>query len=412
MNSSQIGVGIDISAYKLDVAILNDTELLQTFCIAKNSAGFLKLLNTLDSLPATPHIVFEATGVYSVSVATFFNQNGYDFDCINPLMARQLNARLRQNKTDRVDAIKLAEIATSRNYAVTSIKTDVYENLKVYDQWYENDNKDIVSAKNRVHRALQQVFPFIKFPVNNELPLYYELFHEFPHAALVRDLTTEQITAQLYDALHDAHPLTHWTKYAKILQQTAAESVPGLSRNSPEVMRLRQLTQRVLELMADKDSLVTQMTQLAEPLPEYRLYCSIPGISAISACQLMAEIGDIRRFQRASQVNAYVGIDLRHYESGKFVGTDTISKRGNAIARKVLYRIVQQIYRTCQNSNHFCHIADYYQKKKQSFARKTAEKMTKKFTIACIHRLIRTLIGLVKHGEMYDYNKAIMRSNI
>ena len=41
------------------------------------------------------------------------------------------------------------------------------------------------------------------------------------------------------------------------------------------------------------------------------------------------------RFQSTDQINAFTGIDLRHYESGNFLAKEHITKRGNPYARKI-----------------------------------------------------------------------------
>ena len=85
------------------------------------------------------------------------------------------------------------------------------------------------------------------------------------------------------------------------------------------------------------------MVTIAKELPEFRNLISIPGFGENTVVTLIAEFGDIRRFKSSNAMNAFVGIDFRHYESGKFVAKDTISKRGNAIARKILYKAVFEL---------------------------------------------------------------------
>ena len=50
-----------------------------------------------------------------------------------------------------------------------------------------------------------------------------------------------------------------------------------------------------------------------------RFVLSISGITETTATSIIGELGDIRRFQSANQINAFIGIDLRHYESGNFL---------------------------------------------------------------------------------------------
>ena len=76
---------------------------------------------------------------------------------------------------------------------------------------------------------------------------------------------------------------------------------------------------------------------MAQPLPEYEILLSIPGRAETTATSIIGELGDIRRFHSANQINAFIGIDLRHYESGDFLAKEHITKRGNPYARKILH---------------------------------------------------------------------------
>ena len=69
------------------------------------------------------------------------------------------------------------------------------------------------------------------------------------------------------------------------------------------------------------------MIELAKPLPEYEILLSIPGIAETTATSIIGELGDIRRFQSPNQINAFIGIDLRHYESGNFLAQEHITKQ-------------------------------------------------------------------------------------
>ena len=60
------------------------------------------------------------------------------------------------------------------------------------------------------------------------------------------------------------------------------------------------------------------MVALAQPVPEYDILQSSSDIAETTATSIIGELGDIRRFQSTNQINAFIGIDLRHYESGKF----------------------------------------------------------------------------------------------
>ena len=86
------------------------------------------------------------------------------------------------------------------------------------------------------------------------------------------------------------------------------------------------------------------MVALAQPLPEYDILRSIPGIAETTATSIIGELGDIRRFQSTNQINAFIGFDLRHYEYGNFLAKEHITKRGNPYARKILFKCIHNSF--------------------------------------------------------------------
>ncbi|GMM20623.1 hypothetical protein LAYK6_18380 [Lactobacillus amylovorus subsp. amylovorus] len=93
-------------------------------------------------------------------------------------------------------------------------------------------------------------------------------------------------------------------------------------------------------------------------------------------------------------------IDPGRSQSGDKDSRLGITKHGNHIARKILYRVITQMETV--RATQPCHITDYYDKKKQS----SHSPGYKKIAIASVHKLIRTLFALIKHNQLYDYNIA------
>jgi len=63
---------------------------------------------------------------------------------------------------------------------------------------------------------------------------------------------------------------------------------------------------------------------------------ALRGIDAISAIGLVAEIGDINRFAHPRQLMAYLGLVPSEYSSGERIMRGSITKTGNAHARRLL----------------------------------------------------------------------------
>ena len=154
-----------------------------------------------------------------------------------------------------------------------------------------------------------------------------------------------------------------------------------------ELLRISEYRQGVLE----------EMVTLAQPLPEYEILLSIPGIAETTATSIIGEFGDIRRFHSVNQINAFIGIDLRYYESGDFLAKEHIIKRGNPYARNILFKCIHNIASASYTNP--CHIADFYEKLK----RHSRVISTKPHTIVSIHSLIRTMYYLITHNKLNDY---------
>ena len=70
------------------------------------------------------------------------------------------------------------------------------------------------------------------------------------------------------------------------------------------------------------------MDEIASNLPEFKVVSSMTGVGRKTRSRLIAEIGDIRRFDSANSLIAYAGIDTPPYQSGNFYATERhITKR-------------------------------------------------------------------------------------
>ena len=120
-----IYIGIDISKYKHDCFICNDTgevivENLSFENTKKGFQQFLDLLKTYDN--SNVHIGLEATGHYGLNLKLFLEKNNYSFMEFNPLLVKEFkkSLTLRRPKTDKVDAIVICQKLMSVPYKPNS----------------------------------------------------------------------------------------------------------------------------------------------------------------------------------------------------------------------------------------------------------------------------------------------------
>ena len=389
--------GIDVSKASSEVAILVNGEKVHGYTMPNDAIGFNRLLGDLATVNS-PEIIFEATGVYSRRLQAFLEINGYAYTRLNPLEAKKQLDSLRVRKTDQIDAEKLASSQFILNRKPTYVQEEVYQNLRDLSRFYQNLTEDIVRNKNRLHKVLQVAFPEIENLLSSPTgEQYWSLVTIFQTKHWVLELSEVELKETIRQSTSKRISENRVERLAEKLVELAKQSYPALSKTSPMIEEVKYHAQELLRLTNPRDQVLAQMIELAEPLPEYEILLSIPGIAETTATSIIGELGDIRRFQSANQINAFIGIDLRHYESGNFIAKEHITKRGNPYARKILFKCIHNIASASHTNP--CHIADFYKKRK----RQSQTTSTKPHTIASIHRLIRTMYYLIMHNKLYDY---------
>lgn len=389
--------GIDVSKASSEVAIVINGEKIHGYTMPNDAIGFTRLLDDFKTVQK-PEIIFEATGVYSRRLQAFLEENGYTYTRLNPLEAKKQLDSLRVRKTDKIDAETLAISQFVLNRKPTYIQEEVYQELRDLSRFYQNLTEDIVRTKNRLHKVLQVTFPemenILSTPTREQ---YWNLVMTFPYKDFVLELSKDELLEGIRQSTSKRISDKRVAYLAQKLAALANQSYCAVKKNSPILEEVRYYAKELLRLSEQRQAVLEQMVELAQPLPEYEILLSIPGIAETTATSMIGELGDIRRFQSANQINAFIGIDLRHYESGNFLAKEHITKRGNPYARKILFKCIHNI--AAASHTNPCHIEDFYEKRK----RQSQTTSTKPHTIASIHRLIRTMYYLITHSKLYDY---------
>lgn len=132
---------------------------------------------------------------------------------------------------------------------------------------------------------------------------------------------------------------------AKVGEQPKVTDVFGregrswLGRLRPDAQKRYELDGylRVLDCLQEQIDDVTQLIrQEAGRDPQAQLLMTIPGVAAITALTVLAEIGDVRRFPDACHLVSYAGFAPRVRSSGGKTNRGHITKQGPSALRWVL----------------------------------------------------------------------------
>ncbi|MFR0612734.1 IS110 family transposase [Limosilactobacillus balticus] len=389
---------LDVSMGKSYCVWYRGKHCLKEFSLVHSKAGFNALRDMIKKAQK-PIIYFEATGIYSRVIEHFCETNGLRFCRLNPLELHLKSESLRRVKTDQKDAHRIALTVQENTFRLTVPWKKDYLQLHELSRFYNQLNADWNYRLNHLHTALEQVFPELKqLFVNKTSKLALNIVELFPHPALVRSYSRVKLKNILMASTDKRISKMKAYKYADRLINLAQQSYPAVSSDAIQVDEVRYYTRQLIALARKKEEVIKRMESIAQLLPEYGLYYSFPGIGKQTAAQLMGELGDISRFDNSNQLNAYVGIDIRRHHSGTYAGQDHINKRGNPIARKLLYFTIGNMIRQQHvNPNH---IVEYYYRLKE---KRPYPKLNKVAMVACMNKTLKCLLSMIKHHEKYHY---------
>lgn len=337
-------VALDVSMKKSYAVIYEGDTCLWEGIIAHTRIGFASLLNEIQRLPQAPEVVFEATGVYSRPVEAFCQKNELAYALLNPLQAKkQLEEdTLRSWKTDKQDAHKLAQTHAGKRRTPKVVQEDIYQDLRDLSRFYQEVEEEIKRTRMHLHNCLQLVFPELEQFFSNKINLYaLTVISLFPHPDLVLKSTPTKIKNLLLKSTRKKISENRARKKAEELIALAQDAYPAVAENSIHCQKTSYYAERLQDLLIQKETLQGQLIGMARELPEHELYSSIPGIGELTSALLIGELGDVRRFETSNQLNAFVGIDIRRYQSGNYLGKDHINKRGNPKGRKIFFLVYE-----------------------------------------------------------------------
>lgn len=278
------------------------------------------------------------------------------------------------------------------------VQEDLYQDLRDLSRFYQEVEEEIKRTRMHLHNCLQLVFPELEQFFSNQINLYAPtVISLFPHPDLVLRSTPTKIKNLLIKSTRKNISENRARKKAEELTALALETYPAVAENSVHCQKTSYYAERLQDLLLQKEALKRQMIAMARKLPEHDLYITIPGIGELSSALLIGELGDIRRFETSNQLNAFVGIDIRRYQSGNYIGKDHINKRGNPKGRKILFFCVRNMVRQQKAAPN--HIVDYYYKlKKQPIPKKD-----KVAVVACMNKLLKCMHSMGRNHTKYDY---------
>lgn len=343
-------VGIDVSKGKSMVAALRPMgEVAITPREVPHTVVELeKLAYQIIGLGQDTRVILEATGRYHEPIAAALHEMGIYVCVLNPIVIKQSGAgSVRKVKSDKKDALKIAKYGLD-NWTKLREHTPmdaVRQQLKLFSRQYNLYMKTAVSLQNNLISLLDKAFPGANELFDSPLRAdghqkWIDFVMVFWHCDCIARMSQKAFTEryQKWCKRKDYH---FSADKAEDVYISSAGHFPTLPKNDNTKLLI---TSAAAELTAAAKVLMTvkaEVIRLAKLLPEFDTVLSMYGVGEITAAQLMAELGDVRRFENRGSIVAFAGIDPEVNESGTYArASNPASKRGSPHLRKTLFQVV------------------------------------------------------------------------
>lgn len=322
--------------------------VVSPFEIHHTDSELCELTKLLSGLSGETRVVMESTGNYHLPVAWLLNDSGFYVSVVNAMLVHDYgNNSLRRAKTDKKDAIKLANYGLDHWLTLPRYvpEEDTRLMLKNCYRQYQQYSKVRTMLKNNLISLLDTAFPganrlFSSPPRADGSEKWVDFVAAFWHCECVCGLSEKAF-------------ISKYQKWCKKCSYNFSEdkaldiyaSACGHSSVMPKTGTAKLLVeQAVSQLRATSAALAAlklEMQSLASSLPEYPVVMRMFGVGPELGPQLMAEIGDVRRFHSKKALVAFAGIDAPPYQSGQMdIYSRSISKRGSASLRRTLFLLM------------------------------------------------------------------------
>ena len=350
-------VGIDVSKGKSTVAVLQPFGVVvaSPFNVPHTGSDLKMLAAFIKKLRGETRVVMEATGNYYEPIARFLHEQGIFVSVVNPMLISDFGGNtLRKAKTDKKDAVKIASYAL--NYWIELEQyipqEDLRKSLKMLNRQYQFAVKTKTSMNNNLIAQLDLTFPGINKLFSSPARdsdghlKWVDFVLEFPHRDNVAKLTPSAFKKK-YQRWCNEKGYHYRSSKADEIHAFSRETVSAVPADDSILLMLKQAATFLNAALEHANTLRIEMNRIASMLPEYDVVMNLFGVGDTIGPQLMAEIGDTRRFHSRKAITAYFGYDSEPDDSGDHVSkSNPITKKGASAVRRTLFNIMLTLIQT------------------------------------------------------------------
>lgn len=340
----------------------------------------------------------EPTGHYWFCLATWMITNGISVVQVNPYAVKQTkevedNSQL---KDDTKDPKLIANLVKDGNFGMPYLPEKLYAELRRLSMFRDQLNEDRIRALNRMHREMKIYFPEYKDAYGKiDGAFSLEILKQAPFPDDLAALGTDGIR-QIW---HDAKLRGRGYSRAVEILQYARESVGIKDGAEASKTAVKWFVEKIMELDEQLSDIQNRINEKCQKIPHAENVLEISGVGENILSGILAEMGDISRFDDVKEIQKLSGLGLVACSSGKHKGETKISHRGR---KRLRYWLFQGAKSAVAHAEEFKELHVYYTTRPDN----PLKKMQSLIVIAC--KLLRVIYTMLTKGTKYDPKKMLM----
>jgi transposase len=405
-NISTLFVGIDVSKCVNVVRFMcgQTGDTLKLFHVPNNADGADKLLEKLrHTIMHTDYskvtVGMEATSVYADHLANFLRNNDFlrKWECSVFL----INARIIKNfkksytelpKTDSIDTLIIADYLRFGRSPKSSFLDEKYLALRNLTRARFQAAQNLSREKARFLDTL-----FQKFSTLDSSGVFSNTFGATSLAVITEFLTTDDIVNMPMDEL--ATFISQKGKGKFTDPEAVAAALAKAARSSYRVSKtvndsLNQLLSiRLIAIRSIGEQIISLDKSIASYMDAFQnVLISVPGIGKVYSAGIMAEIGDVSRFDGQAALSKYGGLAWQRHQSGNYDAANTqMFFTGNRYLKYYLLEAANTV------RLHDTEFARYYRVK----YREVHKHQHKRALALTAKKLVRLVYSLLSNNRLY-----------
>lgn len=343
-------VGIDVAKSKSTVTIRRpgDEVIMPPRDIPHTQSAINELISTIKGLPGETKVCMEHTGRYYEPMAMWLSDAGIFVSPVNPILIKAFdNDSLRAPKTDKADSGKIARYALDHwtNLRQYSLMDEIRNQLKTMNRQFGFYMHQKTSMKNNLIALLDQTYPnankLFDSPAREDgSQKWVDFVYTYWHVDCVRKKSLKAFTEH-YQGWCKKHGYNFSADKAERIYEVSKDIIAVFPKDAHTKTLIHQAIDVLNSTSKTVETIRTSMDQVASQLPEYPVVMAMTGVGPTLGPQLMAEIGDVTRFEKRSAITAFAGVDPGANQSGDYSQRSVpTSKKGSPHLRKTLFQIM------------------------------------------------------------------------